>query len=171
MAIRDLVPFNWGAKNGELTPAEASADPFWSLQRDVNALFDSVFRGWPAFGAMAGAGDFGFVPSVDVRETDKTIEVSADLPGMSEKDLDLSLSPAHDALLLRGERKVERKDEGRGWHRVERSTGAFHRAIPLPAAVEPDRIEATFKSGVLHVTLPKKAGEARGSKRIPVKSA
>jgi HSP20 family protein len=94
-----------------------------------------------------------WVPRLDVSETDKVIEVSADLPGLDKKDIDISLE--NDVLVIKGERKEEFKETDKHVHRMERRYGAFYRSLRLPVEVKSDAIEASFKNGVLKITLPK----------------
>lgn len=150
---------------------EDGGSPFWLLQQEMNRLFDDFFLGWGpgelspfrALEERAGA----FAPQMDVTEDDKEICVTVELPGMDEKDIDISISS--DVLTIRGEKKSEKEDKGKNYYRMERSYGAFHRAIPLPAEVDQDKIEASFKKGVLTVTLPKTAEAQREAKKITVK--
>lgn len=161
MAIKTLFPY--GKKDISLRREDET--PFSLLRREMDTLFDNFFRG---FGAEPFAGRFStFNPHVDVMEGDKEIIVSAELPGMDEKDIDLSIQK--EALTIRGEKKVEREEKGRDYYRMERSYGSFSRTIPLPAEVDMDKVEAQFRKGVLNVTLPKTAGAVRETKKISVK--
>jgi HSP20 family protein len=160
MAIRDLIPWS---KNQELAPARDSFDPFLTLHREMNRLFDDVWRG---FGSPSLAplmeGRFGW-PKIEIGETDKALTVSAELPGLTEKDVRVEI--ANGVLTLRGEKKAERSGEGRYF--TERSYGAFERQIPLEG-VEEDKAEAAFKDGVLTISLPKSDKPRAGVKRIAV---
>jgi len=129
----------------------------------MNRLFDEFSRDLDLPG-MSLSTDFGF-PHVEVSETDKEVKVEAELPGLSEGDIDLTLKDG--ALILRGEKKSTIEDKSR---RVsERFYGRFERMIPLPSEVKEDQVNAAFKNGVLTVTLPKSAEAAQKSKRIPIK--
>jgi len=149
------------------------ANPFVSLQREIDRLFDEfledfglAFR-WPAprrRGRMAG----GLLPSIDVSETDREIEVKADLPGLDEKDIELTLD--ENILTIRGEKKDEREEKKRDYYLMERSYGSFERSIPLPGNIDPEGVNARFKNGVLTVRIPKKGEEKSTGKRIPVKT-
>jgi len=144
--------------------------PFASFQREMNQLFDNFFGGFslspwaPLERGMAQT----FTPRVDVSETDKEIKVSAELPGMEEKDIDVSLT--RDALTIKGEKKEEKEEKGKDYYRMERSYGSFTRSIPLPIEVDTDKVEATFKKGVLDITLPKTAKAIQEAKKVAVKS-
>ena len=165
MNMRDLIP--WGrTERSSPVPSHFRGDemsPFLALHREMNRLFDDVFSRFDSpmpglFGRMAGW------PSVEVTETEKEVRISAELPGMDEKDVELLVSD--DVLTIRGEKKEEVEDKER--HFSERYYGRFERRIPLPFDVEDDRAEASFQNGVLTVTLPKLAGADAKTKRIPV---
>ncbi|MEW6426759.1 MAG: Hsp20/alpha crystallin family protein [Thermodesulfobacteriota bacterium] len=105
------------------------------------------------FGGWEGESAFAWSPKVDLSETDKEITVKAELPGLKREDIDISLDER--SLVIKGEKKSESEETGRHFHRVERTYGCFYRALPLPATVEQDKIEATYKDGILTVVLPK----------------
>ena len=144
-------------------------NPVLAIQDEMNRMFDRFFtdpfdlapydREWMA----------EFNPKVDVSETEKEVKVVAELPGMDEKDIQLSLE--HDTLVISGEKKSESEDKGKNFHRVERSFGSFSRVIALPSEVEADKVEAEFKKGVLTVTLPKPASAIKTSKKIQIKAS
>ncbi len=161
MAIRNLVPF--GKKDVPVKREDES--PFSLLRREMDSLFDNFFRGFDLepFESRMGA----FSPKVDVTENDKEIKISAELPGLDEKDIDVSLQK--DMLTIKGEKKEEKEDKGKDFYRMERSYGSFSRTIPLPAEVETDKVEARFKKGVLSITLPKTAKAVAEKKKIAVK--
>jgi HSP20 family protein len=144
-----------------------SDDPFQQLQREIGRVVEDVFRGAPAglrgpLGAMAA----GFAPSLDVKETPQGLELTAELPGVREEDIELSLEG--EMLVLRGEKREEKKTEERGLHIQERSFGSFQRSLRLPFAPEPGAVSASFDKGVLHVTLPKPRQAAQKDNRIPI---
>ncbi|XIA65533.1 Hsp20/alpha crystallin family protein [Bradyrhizobium sp. TZ2] len=162
MAIRDLIPWS---RNQELTTARDSFDPFFTLHREMNRLFDDVFRGFgphARFSSPLMEGRFSW-PSLELNETDKAVTVSAELPGLSEKDVQVEI--ANGVLTLRGERKAERTDNGR--HFSERYYGSFERQIPLDGVME-DKAEAKFQDGVLTITLPKSEQARSAVKRIEI---
>jgi HSP20 family protein len=107
------------------------------------------------------------MPQMDVSETDGELKICAELPGVSESDVDIRLED--DVLVIRGEKKFERKDEKENYHFVERSYGTFQRALRLPGPIEPERVQARFENGVLTVTVPKSQQQER-SRRIRVQS-
>ncbi|WEX74517.1 Hsp20/alpha crystallin family protein [Sinorhizobium numidicum] len=159
MARSSITPFRPGSLGG---------DPFLSLYRDVNRLFDEAFRGGltgpSGEGPAAQAG--GFVNArMNVSETEREFRVTAELPGVTEKDIDVSLDD--DLLTIRGEKRMEKKEEQENFHFVERSFGSFQRTLRLPYAVDPDQVQARFDNGVLTVTMPKTAQQER-ARRIQI---
>ncbi|HEY8514639.1 MAG TPA: Hsp20/alpha crystallin family protein [Candidatus Binatia bacterium] len=165
MAIRDLVHWRPGRKN---VPVRRDVDsPFAALQRDINELFERFFDGF-GLEPFDWTHDLGsFRPRLDVSETDTEIQVSAELPGVDEKDIEVSLSD--DVLTIKGERREEKEEKEKDYYRREQSYGSFHRSIPLPRGIDPDKVQASFKRGVLTVTLPKTAASQR--KKIAVNAA
>jgi HSP20 family protein len=145
------------------------SDPFSALRAEMDNLFDSFLSGLPAFPRMFGtSGDRGFAltPHMDVTETDKEIVVEAELPGIDEKDVSLSLQ---EVLTIRGEKKHARDEEKENYRMMERRYGSFQRSVRLPDTVDEDKVEATFNNGILKVSLPKRP-EAVGKQRtIPIK--
>ncbi len=143
--------------------------PILSLHREMNRLSDDVLRGagLPALSGSQGPGDVGsFVNAqMNVSETAKEIRITAELPGVTEQDIDVSLDD--DVLTIRGEKKFERRDEKETYHFVERSYGTFQRSLRLPFSVDPEQVRANFENGVLTVTLPK-MGQPERSRRIQV---
>ncbi|HLX64029.1 MAG TPA: Hsp20/alpha crystallin family protein [Planctomycetota bacterium] len=164
MSIRDLVPWSRG-KSPSLAPRE-SYDPFVSLRDEMNRLFDNFHNG---FELAPFAESSGWMPRVNVTENDKAILVSAELPGMEEKDIDVSYE--HGMLTIKGEKKQEHEEKGKNFYRSERSFGSFQRSIELPCEVEEGKIEAQYKKGVLNLTLPKTKESIGKSRKIPVKTA
>jgi HSP20 family protein len=130
---------------------------------EMDRLFNRFFDlGLPEL----GLGEGEWMPSVDVSETGKEVIVNAEVPGMEPKDIDISLSG--NMLTLKGERKREEEKKGESFHRVERSYGAFTRTIQLPAEVDADKVDATYKDGVLKIRMPKTKEEP--VKKIEVKT-
>jgi HSP20 family protein len=141
-------------------------DPFSAMRREMDRLFDE-FRG--VGGGPYAAEPATFTPAVSVRQTDKGgVEVTAELPGIDEKSVEVSL--ADNALTIRGEKKEEKEEKGEGWYLSERSFGSFLRTIPMPVEVDEGKVSAQFKNGVLTVTLPAAPDTERKTKKIEVKS-
>lgn len=164
MAMRDLIP--WSRQTN--VPADwrqDAYDPVASLQRNMRRLIDDVFREpFPAAGF--GRSFSAAWPSVEVNESDTEVRISAEIPGMNEKDVELFVDDG--VLTLRGERKSETEDRDRGYS--ERYYGRFERRIALPANADEDAAKADFRDGMLTVTIPKTAESARG-RRIPINDA
>ena len=162
MGIRDLVPWT---KGQQLTAQQGPFDPFLTLHREMNRLFDDAFRGVGSFGRLANPlmeGHFGW-PRLELSETDKAVTVSAELPGLNEKDVQVEI--ANGILSIRGEKKTARSDESK--FVSERYYGSFQRQIPLEG-VEEDKNQADFKNGILTVTIPKSGQSNRNVKRIAI---
>jgi len=140
--------------------------PLASLQGEMNRLFEDFFGGRPLMRGFWGDHQESFMPAVDVRETDDKVILEAELPGMDPKEVDIKLEG--DLLTISGERKVEKEEKTKSYHRVERSYGNFQREIELPHGVDQDRIDATFKNGVLTIEIAKK--EEAKPKTIQVKA-
>jgi HSP20 family protein len=159
MAITDLIP--WRRQE----PARREESELTAFERDVDRLFERFFRGGTLapFGESWGA----FSPSVDVVETEDEIKVSAELPGLEDKDIEVSLDRG--VLTISGEKSEEHKEERENYYRAERTYGSFRRAISLPTDVNEDEVEAVFQNGVLTITMPK-AEVVEGRKRISVRA-
>lgn len=155
--MRTLVPLSWARDLNR----PASNDPFAILQNEVNRIFDGFGR----FGPMQEFASAA--PKLDVSETADAIEIHAELPGMAEKDVELTLTG--DLLTIRGEKRESRNEKARDFHVVERSYGAFSRSVRLPFAAEPQSAKAAFENGVLTVTIPKPKEQREKSARIPIK--
>ncbi len=157
MNLKSLIPV--GRDRGIAAPA----NPFMSLQREIDRLFDDFTRGFPTF----GNGKADLLPSMDVTETDKQIEITAELPGLEEKDVQINV--ADNLLTIRGEKKAEKEEKDKDYRLIERSYGSFERTLELPDGVNTDAIQASIAKGVLKVTVPKPAPAQ--SKKIDVKAA
>jgi HSP20 family protein len=140
-------------------------DPFGSLFREVQRTFEDFSRRSPFRISPA------LTPKIDVVESKDAIEVTAELPGMDEENIDVSI--AGDALIIRGEKKSERdeEDKDKNWHVTERSYGSFTRSIPLPFEPDASNVEAKFDKGVLHIRCLKPPESARKQQRIEIKKA
>lgn len=162
MTIRDIVPF--GKKGLPLVREEHS--PFSLLQGDINTLFDNFFRDFDMEPFETHLSSFH--PFVDVAETDKEIKITAEMPGMDEKDIEVLLN--EDTLTIKGEKKTEKEDKGKTYYCMERSYGSFSRTIPIHVEVEKDKIDAEFRKGVLTITLLKTAKALQDKRKIAITS-
>jgi HSP20 family protein len=163
MNMRSLIP--WSSRRVP-TPAayREPMSPFLTLHREMNRLFDEAFRGFDTPALFGGMGGW---PHIEVSETDKEMRVSAELPGLEEKDVEVLLDDG--ALTIRGEKRSEVNDEERQFS--ERFYGSFERQIPVDWEVEPDQVRAGFKNGVLTVTIPKSEKVQRRGRRIAINGA
>jgi len=143
--------------------------PVMAIQNEMNRLFDNFFNDPFDLAPIAAirAVPAEFSPRVNVSETDKAMLVTAELPGMEEKDIQISLE--QECLVLSGEKKSESEESGKNFHRYERSYGSFQRVIPLVSEIKEDKVEATFKNGVLTITLPKAESAVKAAKKISIK--
>lgn len=176
MAGRSLLPFF--SRNWSLSRSNEDTDPFMGFRREMNRVFDDAFRGFGrGFGMPSLLGPaFGFgrmpmgtlMPQIDVSESEHEIQVTAELPGIDEKDVEVIL--ADDMLTIRGEKKAEHEQKDRDYHLMERSHGTFSRSLPLPFAADPSQVKAAFKSGVLTVTIQKPKEVLEKQHRIEVQT-
>jgi HSP20 family protein len=167
MMIRDLIP--WRAERKLVPTRRLDDDPFRALQRDVNRLFDELSRSF-GFGMLGGHDGYGVVrPRVDIAETDSAFEVTVELPGVDEKDINVSVTD--DVLTIRGETKAEREEKDKAYYIAERAYGTFERAIALPPGIDTDKASAEFAKGVLTIRLPKSAEARAREKKIAIKAA
>ncbi|NJL08252.1 MAG: Hsp20/alpha crystallin family protein [Methylacidiphilales bacterium] len=141
---------------------------FGSLFREVERVFDDFARRAPFTGTLTNGLNTLLMPRVDIAETAGAIDVTAELPGVSEKDVEVSV--AHGVLTIRGEKKIERDEKGKDWQVIERSHGSFHRSIQLGFDPDPAKVEAKFEKGVLTIHLPKPAEDVSMPKKIAIKS-
>jgi HSP20 family protein len=161
MNLRSLIP----SGNGGGRSVSPAINPFGSLQREIDRLFEDFTRGIE----VASQAQVNLVPSIDVTETDKEIVITAEMPGLERKDVDISVED--NVLTIRGEKKIEsqKDDKDKNYHLSERSYGMFYRMLQLPAGVDPSKIQATMSNGVLKITIPKPARSE--AKKIEVKEA
>ena len=140
-------------------------DPFGSLFREVQKTFEDFSQRTPFAQFRSGM----LSPKIDVAEGKDAIEVTAELPGIDERDVDVTLE--QDVLTIRGEKKTERdeQDKDKNWHVMERSFGSFTRAIPLPFDPDATKVEAKFDKGILRIRLPKPAEVAKKQQKIEIK--
>jgi HSP20 family protein len=167
VSVRDPIPWNRGNNQVPSLYRGGGMDPFLSLHRDIDKLFDEVFRGFGTpslFNEMAPRN--GTWPRVEFSENDKEIRVSAEVPGLEEQDVEVLLEDG--VLTLRGEKKSEAEDKDRQFS--ERYYGRYERRIGLGREVDEDKVAATFKNGLLTVTLPKTEKAQANAKRIAISS-
>ena len=188
MSIKKWIPWNWFKKEeedaGTSVPVQRSAtdDPLPALSgslarfhQAVDRLFDQAFRGFDIapFGFNRTLGqrmsDGMLRPTLDLGATDQAYTVSVEVPGVNAKDVKVEI--ANDTLTIRGEKKQETEAQDKNYYRMERSYGSFQRVLSLPEDADQEGVAATFKNGVLTVTMPRKAAPQAHVKQIQIQSA
>lgn len=171
------LPVKTAEKEAERAPVHRGWPPMESIRRDLNRLFEDFGDLWrsPLRQGLLGAEPlwsreltWAAMPAVDVAEKDKAYEITAELPGMDDKNIEVKV--ANGMLTIRGEKKEEKEEKKKDYYLSERRYGSFERRFPVPEGVESDKIEASFKKGVLTVTLPKTAPVQAAEKKIAIKA-
>lgn len=187
MDIKKWVPWNWFHKEeedaGKTVPVRREGtqeqsglftNPLQHFHHEIDRIFDQAFRG---FGLSPLGYDRPFLPrlsdgllkpTLDLGATDKEYTVTVEIPGVEEKDIKLEI--VNDTLTIRGEKKQEKEEKDKNYYRMERSFGSFQRVLSLPNDADQDGVQATFKKGVLTVTMPRKTSPRSDAKQIEVKS-
>lgn len=162
----NLIPWRQKRENG--TELERSEHSRASFRKEMDNLFDRFLRDpWGIADSETSGLPLSGMPRTDLADSENEVIVTMELPGVDPKDLDINL--AGDLLTVRGERKDEKKEKRKNYHYVERQQGSFHRTVRLPSTVDPSKIDATFKNGVLSVSIAKHP-EAK-PKQITVRNA
>ena len=166
MNIKTIVRRN----REDLPVTRRPENDLFSLQHDMNRLFDEFFGefGLAPFRSMEERLP-GFTPRVDVSETENELRVTAELPGMDEKDIEVTLET--EALVIKGEKKSEREEKTEHAYHLERTSGTFHRVIPLPVPVDGEKAKAAFQKGILTIALPKMAPQNASGRKLEIKAA
>jgi len=158
MTMRYLLPFPWTRNDSH----QLQRAPFNALRQEMNRLFEN-FGNFPATQGQS------LTPKLDVSETDKEVLIDADLPGIDEKDIEITL--AGDMLTIHGERKNDSETKDKNYHVTERSWGSFDRQIELSFEADPQKVSAKFDKGVLHIAIPKPEEIAAKTAKIPISSS
>ncbi len=157
--------------SGKVPGRQPPRDVFEAMRQEVDRLFDRFDLGpsrWPSLSSRGGEAGF-MTPDIDVRDTGTSLVIEAELPGVTDKDISVTL--ADGVLTIKGEKRSEREEKQDNYFLSERSFGSFERALALPEGVDEAAIEAKFEKGVLHVTVPKKPEAVKQQKKIEIKSA
>ncbi len=155
------------SKPGEASPSRP-LDVFSSMRNEMNRMFERFERDWPRLPSLFGGGNGGaIVPELDVRESANAITVEADLPGVEEKDVTVTLRDG--VLTIKGEKKQEREEKNESYHLTERSFGSFQRSLRLPDTIDENKVEANFDKGVLKITAAKKPEAVKAERTIAIK--
>ncbi|CCE00198.1 Hsp20/alpha crystallin family protein [Bradyrhizobium sp. STM 3809] len=173
MAEPTKLPVNTEKANA---PSMQGWRPFDNLRREIDRVFEDFHGGlwrtpslFDQLPGLARARSFAVAPAVDVAEHDKAYELTAELPGLDEKNVEVKV--ASGVLSIKGEKQEDKEEKKKDYYVRERSFGAFERSFQIPDGVDTDKIEAVFKQGVLKVTLPKKAEVQKAAKTIDIKAA
>ncbi len=163
MRFKDLIPWDRDWK-------DSGSPNFVSMHDAMDKFFDHYYHFGFNPNVFANDKSFGktLTPKIDIAETKTDVLITAELPGLEEKDVEVHF--ADRALVVKGEKKSEKEDKKKDYHRVERVYGSFNRTIPIPVEVDSEKIDAKFKNGVLKVTLPKTEEAQNKVKKIEVKN-
>lgn len=156
-------------RGSNVSERRENESPVLAIQNEMNRMFDHFFNDpftLLPLPAMRGTADF--MPRIDVSENEKNMLVTAELPGMEEKDIQISLE--NDTLIISGEKRSDVEEKGKNFHRIERSYGSFHRTIPLITEIDEEKVDAAFKNGVLTVILPKTPAASKQTRKISIKT-
>ena len=163
---RKILPYE---REGNLAIKRQETEPFSLLGREMDRLFDDFTRGFTLEPFRLLEEHTGvFSPVVDMTESEKNVTVTVELPGMDEKDIELSITDGQ--LTIRGEKHEEKEEKKTGYYRMERSFGEFGRTMTLPVGVDTDKSSAEFKKGVLRITIPRKKEARTSTKKISLKT-
>lgn len=187
MELKKLAPWNWFTKEEEIERAvpvrhqnkggyypDWGFDPALPWPRDVDRLFEHFVRGFggPGLGRMlpSNFAEAGFLkPKVDLSAAEKEYLLTVEIPGVTQEDVKIDISD--NTLTIKGEKKQEKEEKDKNYYRLERSYGSFQRVLSLPEDVDQEGITATFSSGVLKITMPRKAGAPKESRQITINTA
>jgi HSP20 family protein len=165
MDFRSLVP--WREKAQAPAMREDFFDPFLTFRREVDRMFDDFFTGFRDLRSLAPLSQ-PITPVVDINENDKEIVVTAELPGLDEKDFEVTMSG--DILTIQGEKKAEREQKNGNGYYMERRFGSFSRSVRLPYEVKDENIEARYEKGILTIRIPKPENIQKAVRHIEVKA-
>ena len=170
------IPVKIREKAADIPSTAQASTPFLRLRREVDRLFDDFGQGfWPTRRSVFDVEPFWqqettwAAPAVDIAESQKAYEITAELPGMDEKNIEVKV--ANGNLIIKGKRQEEKEEKENDYYLRERNFGSFERSFNIPEGVDVDKIEASFSKGVLAVTLPKKPEAQKPAKTIEVKAA
>ena len=170
--MNTLIPWKWGKKNVAVkrVDSQPESNSLFSLQQDMNRIFETFFQAFDEqpFASLSESSSGFFQPKIDLSETQAELKVSVELPGLSVKDLHVTVT--NDALTIKGEKHEEKEEQTKGYYRMERHYGSFNRTVEFPVGVDKDRAEASFNNGVLTIVVPKAKHSQVEVKKIPVQT-
>jgi HSP20 family protein len=146
-------------------------DVFSAMRNEMDRMFERFERGFPRFPALFRQEDGGgmMVPELDVRETANAVTIEAELPGVEEKDVSVTLN--NGVLTIKGEKKQNKEEKTENYYLAERGYGAFERAFQMPDSIDEAKVEAKFDKGVLKITAPKRPDAVKAQRKIEIKKA
>lgn len=155
----------------DVTPAESRAiDPFSAMRAEMDRVFDRFYRNWPSVADMfTPAEGKDLVPTLDLKDTGNAIVIEAELPGIDEKDIQVTVKDG--MLTLKGEKRQSKEDKGENRYIMERSYGSFMRSLQLPASVDENTVEAKYDKGLLIITAGKRPDAVKAEKKIEIRSS
>lgn len=172
MTLKELTPWRWGGlrRMDDDAPQSSVRNEIDALHREMDRLFEDLWRDRARFPFMKEIGPVSEAwPTVDEAEDEKGYRITVDLPGMDQKDVEVTLGDG--LLTIRGEKKQEQEEKHKDYYRKERSFGSFRRVLPVPGEVDENGIKASFNKGVLTVELPKTEEAQKKVKRIDIQAA
>lgn len=161
MAQRSLAPW----RRGGLSPFAGS--PWGQMQEQFNRIFEDFWRDFDDGEMLPAAAQL--TPQIDVAEEDEAWRITAEMPGVEEKDVELTVSEG--VLTLSGEKKVDTEKKEKNWYMHERAYGSFRRSLRLPPGADLDKIGAKFQNGVLEITVPKRPEAKQSARKIEIGKA
>lgn len=172
MTLKELTPWRWGGlrRMDDEAPQSSVRREIDALHREMDRLFEDLWRDRARFPFTKEIGPVSEAwPTVDEAEDEKGYRITVELPGMDEKDVEVTLGDG--LLTIRGEKKQEQEEKQKDYYRKERSFGSFRRVLPVPGEVDENGIRASFNKGVLTVELPKTEEAQKKVKRIDIQAA
>lgn len=157
------------SKDKGSAPAAKPVDIFSAMRGEMDRLFDRFNQGWPGLPQLMGSGDVGLMPSLDIKDNGKAIVIEAELPGVEEKDVTLTVRDG--VLTIKGEKRQSKEEKDESHYVMERSYGSFMRSIQLPPTVDDEKLQAQFDKGVLRITAEKRPEAAKEEKRIEIRKS
>ncbi len=147
-----------------------AADPFSVMRAEMDRVFDRFHRGWPSFADVFGTAEGAdIVPTLDLKDTGDAIVIEAELPGIDEKDISVTVKDG--VLTLKGEKKQSKEEKGENRYIMERSYGSFMRSVQLPGSIDDNKVEAKYDKGLLTITAGKRPDAVTAEKRIEIRKS
>ena len=169
MDLKSLVPWRNNSKPNVMATRDDYFDPLVTFRREMDRMFDDFFTGAGGRGLQPASATWqGVMPTLNVTESEQELVVTAELPGLDNKDFEVTLSG--DVLTIKGEKKSEHEEKNGDAHYMERRFGSFSRAVRLPFEIKDEKVDAKYDKGVLTIRVPKPAEAQRAVRQIEVKA-